>query len=220
MVSLVLGEASAAKMRQIALSNNTVQRRIADMSNDVKAQILSEIRLSTLFAIQLDESTDVSSCAQLIVFVKYIHSGELKEEFLFCSELETTTKSDDILATIQVFFESGGLQWDKLCGVCTDGAPAMLGSKSGFQKKIKELSPLVKGVHCMIHRYALASKTLLAQLQKVLDTVIKIVNYIKSGALNARLFRELCKDMNSDHETLLFYTAVCWLSKGNVLNRV
>ena len=50
--------------------------------------------------------------------------------------------------------------------------------------------------------------------------VPKMVNYIKSGALNTRLFKELCKDMNSDHEVLLFYTAVRWLSKGNVVNRV
>lgn len=72
----------------------------------------------------------------------------------------------------------------------------------------------------MIHRYALASKTLPKDLQKVLDSVIKIVNHIKPGALNTRLFKELCKEMNSDHETLLFHTAVRWLSKGNVLNRV
>ena len=43
---------------------------------------------------------------------------------------------------------------------------------------------------------------------------------MKTQALNTRLFNELCKDMNADHEFLLFYTAVCWLSKGNVINRV
>lgn len=46
------------------------------------------------------------------------------------------------------------------------------------------------------------------------------MNYIKTSALNTRLFKELCKDMNSDHEVLLFYTSVHWLSKGNVVNRV
>ena len=72
----------------------------------------------------------------------------------------------------------------------------------------------------MIHRYSLASKTLPGALKKVLDSVVKIVNYIKCGALNTRLFKELCKEMDADHQTLLFYTAVRWLSRGNVLNRV
>jgi hypothetical protein len=219
-VKLILGEASEVKMRQIPLSNNTIQRRISDMSVDVKEQILSEIKASPLFSFQVDESTDISSCSQLLVFVKYIHSDDIKEEFLFCSALETTTKGEDIMEKINTFFATGELQWKNVCGVCTDGAPAMLGSKSGFQTKVKELAPQAKGVHCMIHRYALASKTLPAPLQAVLNSLIKIVNYIKSGALNTRLFKELCKDMNSDHEVLLFYTAVRWLSKGNVVNRV
>ena len=46
------------------------------------------------------------------------------------------------------------------------------------------------------------------------------MNFIKTGSLNTRQFKELCKDMNAMHEVLLFHTAARWLSKGNVLNRV
>ncbi|KAH0819600.1 hypothetical protein GEV33_003191 [Tenebrio molitor] len=219
-VKLILGEASEMKMRHVSLSNNTIQRRILDMSADVLEQILSEIRASPVFSFQLDESTDVSSCSQLLVFVKYIHLEDIKEEFLFCRALKTSTKSEDVMVMIRSFFETKELQWENLCGVCTDGAPAMLGSRSGFQKKVKDLAPQAKGSHCMIHRFALATKTLPKLLQEVLDSLIKIVNYIKSSALNTRLFKEFCKDMNSDHEALLFYTAVRWLSKGNVVERV
>ena len=60
---------------------------------DVKKQILTEIKASPLFSFQLDDSTDVSSCSQLLVFVRYINSGDIKDEFLFCSVLESTTKS-------------------------------------------------------------------------------------------------------------------------------
>ena len=90
----------------------------------------------------------------------------------------------------------------------------MLGSRSDFQKKVKELAPETKGTHCFIHRYALASKTLPTALNNVLDLVVKIVNFSKAGSLNTRQFKELFKDMNATHETLLFRTAVRWLSKG------
>uniref|UniRef100_UPI00358EFF27 zinc finger BED domain-containing protein 5-like n=1 Tax=Myxine glutinosa TaxID=7769 RepID=UPI00358EFF27 len=220
MVKLVLGEASTKKMQQVSLSNNTLQRRISHMSMDVKEQVLDEIKDSPLFSFQLDESTDVSSCSQLLVFVRYIHSDDIKEEFLCCSALETTTKAVDVMEKVSTFFHTEGLQWGNVCGVCTDRAPAMLGSKSGFQTRVKELAPQAKGIHCMIHRYALASKALPATLWEVLDSVIKIVNYVKAGALNTRLFKELCKDMDAGHEVLLFYTAVRWLARGNVVNRV
>ena len=48
----------------------------------------------------------------------------------------------------------------------------------------------------------------------------KFGNYIKSGSLNTCLLKELCKDMFSTHQFLLFHTFVRWLLKGNVLNRI
>ncbi len=96
----------------------------------------------------------------------------------------------------------------------------MLGSKSGFQKRVKEVAPNAKGVHCMIHHFALASNTLPDELCKILEAVAKRINFVKAGALNSRLFQNLCRDMNSGHEALLFYSRVHWLSKDNVVNRV
>ena len=72
----------------------------------------------------------------------------------------------------------------------------------------------------MIHRQALASKTLPPELQDTLNIIIKTVNFVKGSALNTRLFKKLCQDMDAAHEALLFHTAVCWLSKGNVVQRV
>ena len=129
MVTIILGEASAKKMENVSLSNNTVQRRISEMADDVKEQVLDEVRASPLFSFQLDETTDVTSYSQLLVYVRYIHSDDIKEEFLFCEALETTTKSVDVMNKVSIFFVSEKLQWERVCGVCTDGAPAMLGSK-------------------------------------------------------------------------------------------
>ena len=83
------------------------------------------MKASSLFSLQVDETTDVASCAQLLVFVKYIHLGNVKEKFLFCSELETTTKRADIMGKRETFFNSAKLLRKSFCGICTDGAPAM-----------------------------------------------------------------------------------------------
>ena len=83
---------------------------------------------------------------------------------------------------------------------------------------MKKLAPQAKVIHTMIHRYALASKTLPASLQEVLESVIKMVNYVKTQSFNTYLFKKLC--LNADHEVFIFYTAVRWVSKGSVINRV
>ena len=112
------------------------------------------------------------------------------------------------------------MDWGKLVHACTDGAPAMLGARSGFAKLLKQKNPKVVTLHCIIHREALASRTMTQLLKEALETAIKLVNFVKASALNTRLFRRLCQDMESDYEGLLFHTAVRWLSKGDMLNRL
>ncbi|XP_042210893.1 SCAN domain-containing protein 3-like [Homarus americanus] len=138
----------------------------------------------------LDESTDVSSCAQLLVFVRYVFLRDIKDEYLFCAQLETTTTTLDVMEKLTSFFTANGITWENCCEVCTDGAPAMLGSKSGLQKQVKEGAPSAKGVQFIIYRFALASKTLLPDaLCKILEAVVKCVNFVKTGDLNSRLFQ-------------------------------
>ena len=192
------------------------------MSGNIKEQGISEIKNSPfgLFSIQLDETTDVASCSQLLVFCRYFTESDMKDNILFCSELESTTKAVDVMETSTIFFDKEELKWEHLCGVCTDGVPAMLGARSGLQTLARNRSPDAVSMHCMIHRQAFASKALPESLQDVFNIAIKTVNFVKNAALNTRLFRKLCSEMNAEHLNLLYYTRVRWLSKGNVLARV
>ena len=96
----------------------------------------------------------------------------------------------------------------------------MLGARSGFVEFVKRKNPNIIATHCMIHREALASRTMPEELKQTLDSAIKILNYIKASALNTRIFRKLCQDMVSEYQNLMYHTSVRWLSKGNMLNRL
>ncbi|XP_072377265.1 zinc finger BED domain-containing protein 5-like [Diabrotica undecimpunctata] len=76
MVTCMLGEASAKKLELISLSNNTVQHRIDSMASNVKNKVINHVKSSDFFSIQLDESTDVTNYAQLMVYVRYIHENK------------------------------------------------------------------------------------------------------------------------------------------------
>ena len=54
-------------------------------------------------------------------------------------------------------------------------------------------------------------------LKDVLDTTVKMVNFVKARPLNSCVFSALCYDTGSDHVMLLQHAAVRWLSRGKVL---
>ena len=71
------------------MSDNSVKKRIENMSSNILAQIVHGIKKSAFpIALQLDESTDVAFMSQLLVFLRYVQKAgtklELKEELLFC----------------------------------------------------------------------------------------------------------------------------------------
>ena len=70
MVRCVFGDESVKNLISISLSNNTLQQRIEEMSVDILQQVITDIcRSESGFAIQLDESTYVTNCAQPLIFV-------------------------------------------------------------------------------------------------------------------------------------------------------
>ena len=104
--------------------------------------------------------------------------------------------------------------------VCTDGGPAMIEHRSGFVALMKQVAPHIVSNHYAIHKYALACKTLLLESKSVLGLVVKAVNFICGRAVNSRLFKAFCDDLEKEHQYLLFRTKVRWLSLGKVLSRV
>lgn len=218
---IMLGDAAAKKMESIPLSATTVTRRIIDMSQDVQAQLRSQLFEAGCFTLQFDESTDVAGEAILIGFVRFPNDGKIIEElFCYCALPERTT-SEQIFAAINQKMLDYDLNWKCVVGLCTDGAAAMTGSKSGLAKRVADHAhDDFISLHCVLHREALASKHLSTELNTTLNQTVKMINNIKSNSTHHRIFKRICHEMDSEHETLLLHADIRWLSRGKILNRV
>ena len=82
LVRNLIEEKEAEKLNSVSLSNDTMRRRIHDMSDDISDQVTTAVRASKYgFAMQLDESTDVTNCSQLVVYVRFTEN-DIKSFFV------------------------------------------------------------------------------------------------------------------------------------------
>ena len=219
---LFFGIKDSYLMDKIPLSNNTMASRTIELADDIISQILHKVKNSFngLFSIQLDESTDIDSKAQLSGFVRWCEEDGIKEDIFFFEALPTSTTGRDIFAKLDEIFVESDLDWHKLVSITTDGAPAMLGGKTGLASFVKKKCPSSISLHCMIHRAALAARVLPLDFKNVIDVCIQMINHIKNRPLKARLFGQMCIEAEEDYEKLLWYSPVRWLSRGQMLQRI
>ena len=204
MVKIMLGDKVEREVSKIPFLNNTIQQRILDLSDNIEESVISKFQKS-LFALQIGESTDISNHAQLIAFIHVIDENVIINQFLCCKQLLTSTRGQDIFDTITIRLEKYGLSWDSCVGICTDGAPSMVGCIKSFASLVEKQNPYILQTHCFLHREVLVSKVKQYQLKEAMNQVIEMVNFIKTWPMKSKIFELLCKDMSSHHVRLLLY---------------
>ncbi|XP_068200624.1 protein FAM200C-like [Palaemon carinicauda] len=175
------------------------------------------IKPCTIRMVELVLGTEAAKKMKDVPLYNYVIGGRVEDMSCDILEIQTTTKAADVFRLLDEFFQKHQIKWEKVGSVCTDGAPAMLGNKSGFAALVKERVPDIITKHCVLHRRALAVKTLPSHFKEVLSVCVKGVNYIRGRALNHRVFKLFCEEMGSEHQVLLFHTEVRWLSRRKML---
>ena len=130
-----VGEADSKKLAMISLADSSIEICIGQLTKYIECHVLKDTRI-TFFVIQGDE-TKTNKMAQLLVFVRFVGSSLIEEEMLFCRPLETTTEAD-VFQVVATCFDNSGTKWEKLVGICTDGALPMLGSRSRLFARINQ----------------------------------------------------------------------------------
>ena len=179
-VETMLGSEAAQKIKTVPLSDSTISRRIEEISSDLQDEVCEHFETpeDKLWALQIDESVDISGKAQVLAFIRFIKDESFVNEFFFCKDLKTTSRGQDIYEIVNENVSLFNFEWKNCASVCTDGCPSMQGKKNGFVTLVRQRNPNIISVHCMIHRENLVSKSIPKVLRSVMRQVIQVVNFI------------------------------------------
>ena len=200
------------------MSRKTVKDRILKLERNTAEQLTKDLSSCRFFSICVDESTDMTSSARLAIFSRFCRGDEVCEEMVALLTLPERTTGAEICKTVVNELSTRQIDISKVVSATTDGAPSMTGEKAGFVNLFaKNVGHLLIGFHCIIHEEALCAKAGLKELQEVMQTVTKVVNYISARPINKRQFQILLNEVDSVYKGLKMYNNVRWLSRGLVL---
>ena len=203
-----------------------MQRMCSIIAASLREIVLAKLCLTPCFGLQLDETTDITGKAQLIVYARFLDMERMKivDHYMFCLPIGIDTTALSVFSKVDNYFSEHEVMQSKCKSVSTDSARTVVGVRSGVIALIKQVAPEVVSIHCILHREALVAKKLAneennCQLVDVICDVTKIVITILRKSKSNRSFYELVREMGDD-ERLVYHSEVRWLSRGRVIERV
>lgn len=210
------------KFQNVSLNRMTIQRRVQQLSEDIEDQLKSAASEFEYFSLAVDESTDRTSVAQLLVFVRGIDKNFcVTEELLGMFSMKGQTTGSELLSSLLELCNGASLDMNRCVSITTDGAPSMIGVKNGMVSLLKEhlgqREAELLQFHCIIHQENLCGKEL--GFTNLMQRVSEAINFVRGNALKHREFKEFLKEFEDLPSDILYYTEVRWLSRGVALKR-
>ncbi|UYV76589.1 EPM2AIP1, partial [Cordylochernes scorpioides] len=126
-------------LKTVSMSANTVARKVENIAENISSQLFDKNGHVEWFSLALDESTDVSDTAQVLIYIRGVDkSYEVHEELLDMYSIHGTTTGTDIFKGVEMAINKKNLRWKNLKCITTDGGKNMSGKDKGVVALVME----------------------------------------------------------------------------------
>ena len=173
-------------------------------------------------AVLIDETTDVTVTAQLIIYFRYLSEGKVVTSFGGIVDIPNGSAKTIFDKTVD-FMTSMDLNWkEKLRAFGSDGASVMVGKVRGVAALfIKEIPNLVP-IHCICHRLALSGKDSCAKMPYAIEffsIVDQLNRFYKYSAVRTSGLQKIQEAFDT-RVKLSKAIDTRWLSKGRAVTNL
>ena len=126
-IETVLQRNASLILRAVPLSNDTVQRRIDEMSSGVLKQLVEILSVSK-HSLQIDESTLCDNESLLLRYVRFIYNMQAQGEMIFAISLPADTWATTVFNAVEKFYGEKEIPMQIYCNVQQTALRQWLGS--------------------------------------------------------------------------------------------
>ena len=204
-------------------SERFMQEIVLAMGESVQESLKEEIQASPVFALLVDETTDVSILKQLIINGRYLLDREVRSRFLGIVELPD---GKAVTITDAIFQFCGKMDLDihrRLFALGSDSASVMLGCRGGVSTLLKEKVPYLIVNHCVAHRLALAcgqAANEINYLKKFKTILAQLYRYYQYSPVRMAGLKRLQEVLNDPQMKLTQANDVRWLSHEKAVHNL
>jgi hypothetical protein len=204
--------------------SNRIQNELIDVIRLlIQEKLAYQIQKANFFSILADETTDISTCEQLALVIRYVHENIIREDFLTFIQV-TDLKGESLSRTILDLISHFQFPLSKLRGQGYDGAAAMSGCYEGVQAHISRLAPLALYTHCSSHclNLAVCKACSIPTIRNMLGIVSQIHGFFSASALRTQRLKEVILQMNPNSQTngILGLCETRWVERHEAVLRI
>ena len=164
----------------------------------------------------------MSVTKELVVYIRYVHRGEINTAFVRVIKLPDGTAhtiTDSVCSLCRDF--DFDLQW--LCGLGSDGASVMLGACGGVSRLLKDQIPFLVANHCVAHRFALAAGQAaneIPYLKRFKDILDQLYRFYENSSVRCAGLKHIQEVLNDTQLKLTQAKDVRWLSHDTAVQNL
>lgn len=170
----------------------------------------------------LDESTDIGTNQNLIIYVSFLENYEPVTMFLGLLELNNGSASCLYNACTH-FLSNHGLDIQKMICFGSDGASSMIGRHTGLSTRLKSDNPYMTNIHCVAHRASLCIADAVKQSEVAID-IDSCMNAIAALVSKSSLRKSALESLQEEFGCAVLHMSrihkVRWLSRQIVVRKV
>ena len=203
--------------------NNAVAARefVMAISSVLKDQQWAEVCASPVLSVMVDETTDISTDEELIIYLVYITtSGEVVSKYSGIMCVESTT-AHELFNVITSYLVDHGVDLRRVVGLGTDGASNMTGRENGLGAKFKSVCGYIVCIHCICHRLALACADAAVGFHENIEKVVSMTSsYFNMSSKRSHSLKQVCDELSISRTKVVKSGKTRWLSRSQAVNSI